>query len=212
MLFNYNIIRSNRKSVTVSVSPDNVITVRCPNSMNDSAVEAFIEVKSEWLFKVLAENNVKRADNESILNFNEILVGGRRLPLYFSEINAVYDNAVYVKNKQSIKKTMIKFLADGLIDFANQIAEQTKLHVTYFTIRPYKSRWGCCDKNGVITLNSTLLMLPLYLQRYVIIHELCHTIHFNHSQKFWSLVKKFEPNYKLCRKNLNNFNYLTKLY
>lgn len=212
MMFDYNVIRSKRKTITVSVSPDNIITVRCPYSMNDSAVDIFINSKSEWLFKVIAENNIKRSDSEAILNYKEIFLSGQRVPLIFSERNAIYNDAVYVKNISSIKKAFIKFLSAELFDFARQISAQINLRAADFSIRSYKSRWGCCDVKGVITFNWILMMLPLYLQRYVIIHELCHTVYFNHSQKFWNLVSKYEPNYKLCRKNLKSFNYLTKLY
>lgn len=212
MTFDYNIIRSKRKSVSVSVSSDNIITVRCPYSMSDRAVDEFIDSKSEWLFKIIAENNIKRADSESILGYKEVFVGGNRLPLIISEKNKIESDAVYVKNIASIKSTLNKYLSGGLIKFAKQIAKQVGLRAADFSVKAYKSRWGCCDAKGAITLNCLLIMLPLYLQRYVIIHELCHTVHFNHSQKFWKLVEKFEPNYKLCRKNLKSFNYLTKLY
>lgn len=212
MTFDYKIIRSARKTMSVSVSRDNVITVRCPYSMTDYAVDQFINTKSEWLLKVLAENNLKRADNESILNYREVYVGGRRFPLIFSERNKIDCDAVFVKNVPSIKKTFTKYLSDDLISFAKDIAKQVKMRAKDFSVRSYKSRWGCCDKYGAITLNCLVVMLPLYLQRYVIIHELCHTVHFNHSAKFWNLVAKLEPNYKLCRKNLKSFNYLTKLY
>lgn len=212
MTLNYNIIRSKRKTLTVSVSPDNIITVRCPYSMSNLAVDEFINSKSEWLFKVIAENNIKLADIESILNYKEIYVGGRKFPLIFSQKNRIESDAVYVKNISDIKKTLSKFFSAELINFANQISEQVKLSAADFSVRSYKSRWGCCDTKGAITFNCLLIMLPIYLQRYVIIHELCHTKHFNHSQKFWNLVAKFEPNYKLCRKNLKSFNYLTKLY
>ena len=212
MTFNYTIIRSKRKTVTVSVSSDNVITVRCPNSMRDGDVKAFIETKSEWLNKVLRENTARRAGNEDIINYRELLICGQKVPLIFGKKNKIEQGVVYVKNIQSIKKTLNKHFSAELISFAEQISAQVKLHATEFSVRAYKSRWGCCDRKGEITLNCLLVMLPQYLQRYVIIHELCHTVHFNHSQKFWNLVAKFEPNYKLCRKNLKNFNYLTKIY
>lgn len=212
MTFDYAVIRSNRKTITVSVSSDNIITVRCPYSMNDSAVEQFIDSKSQWLLKVLAENNVKRADSANILNYNEILIGGQKYPLIFSDRNKIEGGVVFVKNVSSIKKILTKYLSAELINFAEDISKQVKLRAADFSVRSYKSRWGCCDKKGAITLNCLVIMLPLYLQRYVIIHELCHIVHFNHSQKFWNLVAKFVPDYKLCKKNLKNFNYLTKLY
>ena len=212
MKFDYSIVRSKRKTLTISVSTDNVITVRCPNSMKDSEVEAFITSKSKWLYKVLAENNAKRADNEGILNYSKILIGGQKYPLIFCERNKIENGTVYTKSIPSIKKTLIKYFSAELLNFAKYISSQVNLFASDFSVRSYKSRWGCCDRKGAITLNCLIIMLPQYLQRYVIIHELCHTVHFNHSQKFWNLVAKFEPNYKLCRKNLKNFNYLTKLY
>ena len=212
MGFDYTVIRSNRKTITVSVSADNIITVRCPYSMSDFAVEEFINSKSEWLFKVLAENNLKQADNASILSYKEVYIGGCKYPLFFFERNKIENDLVFVKNVTSIKKTLSKYFSADLINFAKDISKEVKLRATDFSVRSYKSRWGCCDRKGAITFNCLLIMLPLYLQRYVIIHELCHTVHFNHSQKFWKLVAKLEPNYKFCRKNLKNFNYLTKLY
>ena len=212
MTFNYKIIRSKRKTLSIVVSVDNVITVRCPNSMSDSEVKAFIEGKSQWIYKVLAENKAKNSVNEGILSYKEVYVAGHKIPLVFCERNKIEGSIIYVKNVPSIKKTLTKYFADELLNFAKQISLQIKLYSTDFSMRSYKSRWGCCDRKGAITFNCLLIMLPQYLQRYVIIHELCHTVYFDHSKKFWSLVAKFEPNYKLCRKNLKNFNYLTKLY
>ena len=212
MTLDYSIIRSKRRTVSVSVSTDNIITVRCPNSMSDVEIRSFIDSKSKWIYKVLAENNVKRADNESILSYKEVYIGGQKFPLIICDKNKIENGAVFVRNVSSIKKTLNKFLSADLISFANAVASLTNLRAIGFSVRSYKSRWGCCDRRGEITLNCLVTMLPRYLQRYVIIHELCHTVHFNHSQKFWNLVAKFEPNYKLCRKNLKNFNYLTKIY
>lgn len=212
MSFDYKIVRSKRKTVSVSVSPKNEITVRCPLKISDSAINDFIESKSDWLYRVIAENNVKNDFNGKILNFEEIYVCGNKVPLIFADFNRIEYDAVFVKDRASIKKTYIKFLSTGLINSAEQIAKEINLKCSGFSVRAYKSRWGCCDKSKNITLNYLLAMLPYYLQRYVIIHELCHTVYFNHSSNFWKLVAKLEPNYKLCRKNLQGFNFLTKLY
>ena len=61
MNFDYKVIRSKRKTVSVSVSSDNAITVKCPFGLSDSAVDDFIDSKSEWLYRVIAENNVKNS-------------------------------------------------------------------------------------------------------------------------------------------------------
>lgn len=66
-----------------------------------------------------------------------------------------------------------------------------------------KTRWGSCTSQGSINLNVALMQLPLELIDYVIIHELCHTRHMNHSQQFWNLVASYCPEYKECRKELH---------
>ena len=212
MSFDYKTVKSKRKTISVSVSLKNEITVKCPFGMSDKLIRDFIDSKSDWLYKVMAENNVKNELNDSIIKFEEIYVCGQKIPLIFADFNSIEIDGVYVKDKTSIKKTYIKYLAKGLINYAEQISDEIKLKGGGFSVRSYKSRWGCCDKKGNITLNYMLTMLPYYLQRYVIIHELCHTVYFNHSKNFWKLVAKIEPNYKLCRKNLQSFNFLTKLY
>jgi len=63
-------------------------------------------------------------------------------------------------------------------------------------IRLQHSRWGSCSSRRSITLNSKLLFLPDHLIRYIMLHELCHTVHMNHSRAFWSLVHQHDPLYR----------------
>jgi predicted metal-dependent hydrolase len=63
------------------------------------------------------------------------------------------------------------------------------------SFRRQKSRWGSCSSRGTVSLNVKLLFLPLPLVRYIMIHELCHTVHMNHSRKFWELVSRYDPDY-----------------
>ena len=96
---------------------------------------------------------------------------------------------------------------EKLQDFFEIIIElyEEKIPFPTLKIRKMSSRWGVCNrKNNSVTLNSQLMMYDVEIIKYVIIHELCHFIHFNHSKSFWDSVEKYCPNYKLLRKTLKN--------
>lgn len=112
---------------------------------------------------------------------------------------------IYVKNADMLKKWYqkeIKNIFEERYDYNyarfNENVSQPKLK-----IRKMKSRWGVYNKNNhSVTLNSHLIEYSLDKIDYVIIHELSHIIHFDHSKYFWNLVLKYCPNYKVIRKEL----------
>jgi predicted metal-dependent hydrolase len=70
-------------------------------------------------------------------------------------------------------------------------------------VRLQKSRWGSCSAAGTLSLNGALMLRPPAEVRYVLIHELCHLRHMNHSKRFWRLVERFEPDYRCLDRTLN---------
>lgn len=72
------------------------------------------------------------------------------------------------------------------------------------TIRLQRSRWGSCSLNKNINLNARLLLLPHEITHYVMVHELVHTVHFDHSPQFWSAVCQIVPNQQQLRENLKS--------
>ena len=70
------------------------------------------------------------------------------------------------------------------------LSRETGLAYRRVVIRRQRSRWGSCSAQGAISLNAALLFLPAHLTRYVLVHELCHTVHLNHSSRYWSLVAR----------------------
>ncbi len=210
--FNYTVIKSRRRSLSVAVSAENKITVRCPLNFPDYKIEYFLNTKKDWLDKVIKKNAEKLSANDGLINHREIYVGGNKFPLVFSNKNAVTIQGVYVKNLKAIKKIFISAFGDGFLDIVEDLSQQLGLRANGFFIKSYKSRWGCCDKSGNLYFNWMLFMLSPEIQRYVIIHELAHLVYFNHSEKFWRLVEKYEPDYKAIRKHLKTFDFLTRLY
>jgi hypothetical protein len=84
------------------------------------------------------------------------------------------------------------------------LSRQTGLGFSRVTIRRQRSRWGSCSAQAAISLNATLLFLPDHLARYVLIHELCHTVHLNHSARYWALVEKHEPQYRMAEREMRH--------
>ena len=212
MEYDFKIIRSRRKSVSLSVSPENEITVRCPQKFSESRINAFIANKRGWLENILAKNQIKLSENKSIVGYEEIYVFGKKVPLIICGKNEITETALYVKNIKQIKKLFISRFWEEFKTNAGKISESTGLNAKSFSVRAYKRRWGCCDLKGNVTFNYLLFMLPHRLQNYVIIHELCHTVRFNHTPEFWRLVERFEPDYKKIRTELKGYDYITKLY
>jgi predicted metal-dependent hydrolase len=83
-----------------------------------------------------------------------------------------------------------------------QISEECQLSYTRAGVRAQKTRWGSCSARGRINLNRHLLFLPPHLVRYIMIHELCHTVHLNHSRRYWTLVGRFAPDFETCESEL----------
>lgn len=105
-----------------------------------------------------------------------------------------------------VKAQLIKWIKQKatlyLITRLREISQVLGLPFSDVTIRSQKSRWGSCSSQKAITLNYKLIFLPPALVDHVIIHELCHTQHLNHSLRFWRLVAKHDANWRTHRQAL----------
>jgi predicted metal-dependent hydrolase len=82
-------------------------------------------------------------------------------------------------------------------------AEVMALAPNRVQIRTQRTRWGSCSAKGIICLNAGLLFLEPAVVRYVLVHELCHLRHLNHSRRYWDLVERYEPRYRALDRRLN---------
>lgn len=91
-----------------------------------------------------------------------------------------------------------------LLPWLDQVSLDCGLPFARATIRSQKTRWGSCSARGHISLNWQMIFLPAPLVRYLCVHELCHTVHLNHSRRYWALVRRHEPGYAEHEKALRS--------
>jgi len=110
---------------------------------------------------------------------------------------------------KQVKKQLEYFLkqqAESLIfERLSCISKQISLAPVTTNIRQYRARWGSCNNRGELSFNYLLIMTPHFVIDYVIVHELCHLEYLDHSKKFWQLVEKHSPNYKLAKTWLHSY-------
>ena len=105
--------------------------------------------------------------------------------------------------KALLKRWLMHKANQHLFSWLRKVSDRANLPYKTATIRSQKTLWGSCSGDRNISLNYKLLFLESNVVEYVLLHELCHTVQMNHSDRFWQLVSKFEPNYKALDKSLN---------
>ena len=177
---NVKIIRSNRKTLAIQINPDLSVTVRAPMYAPQSDIERILREKESWIQKhieKIREQEAKRKKTQG--EKGEYGESVERDYLTNEEIKKLADKAL-----QHIPKRVSYY--------AKQIG------VTYgrITIRNQKTRWGSCSSKGNLNFNCLLMLTPLEVIDYVVVHELCHRKEMNHSKAFWAEVEKVLPDYK----------------
>ena len=213
MDFDYSVNYTLKSRISVSISSANRITVNCPLGCPVSVIEEFLERKSSWINGVLKKNAVKLSENEDVLSFEKIYVEGKKVPLIMNGGKyGIFDDGVYIGDFVKIEYLYKDKFTQPFLEKVQKIADRCKIKYGYAKIDDYVSIWGCCNARGYICFNYKVFMLSPKLQEYVIIHELCHFKHMDHSKEFWALVEKFMPDYREAKKQLKKFDFITRLY
>lgn len=226
----YQIVRSaRRKTVGLQVKAGKVV-VRAPSFVDDTYIQQLVTDKLDWLNEKIQQQVTRINEQEPSLPFGDgslIWVAGVRktlsviytgktpvkstdthviisLPKRFSsDITQQVDKPTDKKNAAIVKALEEWFKAvahEYLPKRIERLSQETQLQHKSFKIKKYKARWGSCNNRKELSFNYFLMMLPAWVIDYVIIHELCHLKHLNHSREFWQLVNHFSPSYLQAKK------------
>lgn len=197
-LINVIITRKKIKNIYFRIKEDLCIYVSCNKLCSDSYIEKLLLKNKSDLLKMYNNMKSKVSDNDKIYYLGEELkfIESRKLKI---EDDIAYGPSID-KINEYLEKNSLNFFESRLNRLMVQFNDLPKFRLR---IRRMKTRWGVCNQSSMaITLNTELIHKDVTLIDYVIIHELCHFKHMNHSNKFWQEVEKYYPYYKLARKRL----------
>jgi len=218
-MLDYQLIRSTRRR-TISLQVRNgQIIVRAPSFLSQQQIDLVITKKSAWLKSKLNDPmQIETADEAKFVAGSFLWVNGikKTILIHFEKKPSVknFNDKILVILPQrieakcndqayssfQIKKQLAKWLKEQACHYITTklplLVSHTGLSPISFKVRLYKARWGSCNNKRELSFNYLLMMAPLWVVDYVIIHELCHLKHLNHSNKFWHLVSQHCPNYK----------------
>lgn len=209
MSFEYNgdiyevvIEKKNNKNTYIRVKEDLKIYVTTSKLTPKFMIEKLINDNKKTIIKMIEK---QRKENKEI---NENYYLGEKIDVMIINIIKkpyLEDGTLYVKNKDDIEKWYKMQTEMVFRKHLDEVYNKFTKKVPYpnLVIRKMKTRWGVCNKKlEKVTLNYNLIYKDTKYLDYVIVHELSHFIHFDHSKAFWQLVEENEPNYKKIRKEM----------
>ncbi len=169
--FEIEIIRSNRRTLSIKVVDDGRILVRAPLRMSERQIMRYVYEKQDWIEHTMQKLAEERFRMESIPKFTE------------SEMRK------YILQAKEVIPQRVEYYA-----------RQMGVSYARISIRSQRTRWGSCSGKGNLNFNCLLVLTPPEVLDYVVVHELCHLREMNHSVRFWQQVESVLPDYKVRRK------------
>ena len=193
------IIKKNNRNTYVRVKNGKIV-VSTNYLTSKSSILKLINDNKDNIIKMIYNDSKKIDREEKFYYFGkeyDVIYGFQEIEFSDDKIYASDEN----KLKKYIDKEIARIYSERMEYYYNKFEE--RIPVPNLKIRKMTSRWGVCNiKNHNITLNYQLSKYDICCLDYVIVHELSHFIHPNHSRDFWNLVGKYYPDYKKCRKML----------
>ncbi len=223
LFFDYQIRRSQRARKTRIVVTDKKIEVVAPFKVSEQLIHDFVYSQQDWIHATLKKiqhrvENAKSMAPSSYHNGADIPFKGRQIQMNIKQVDSqkvsieLRQNSGFIIHlpKQSntdynelIRSTLTDWMKkqahQDASHYVHKHADKYQLFPRSINIKTQKSRWGSCGIHNDIYLNWLLILAPPEVMEYVVVHELCHIRHRNHSSDFWQLVGNHMVNYQQHR-------------
>ena len=220
MITPHEIIRSKRKTLSISIDPFGRLIVRAPMRYEQKRIDEFLQEKEAWILRKQAERQGAgiQLPPENLDGYEFLILGNRYKIICIDEDKIGCDSVqrlLYLPKKNTRKRLVECLKKNALRIFTKvtlQKAAQMGVSVQAVKINSARGSWGLCTADNVIKYSYRLLFAPKDVVEYVITHELAHVIHKNHSARFWSEVGKYIPDYKAKRAWLKKYSAVMEIF
>jgi predicted metal-dependent hydrolase len=204
------------RRLTVRVYPGGRVEVTVPAGTRPAAVERFVARHRAWIDARVAELRTHVAPSQQPLPGQVYLQAldeawqvayVRRIRTGWrvatpGRVDVYGDPAAASSARRALRGWLLAQAQRTLFPWLLQLAAERGFRFERLQLRRQRTRWGSCSRAGTISLNVCLLFQPRPVVRYLMLHELCHTRHMNHSTRFWRLVAEQEPDWKALDREL----------
>ncbi len=215
MKHQYTLKRSNRKTMSLTVKPDCTVVVSAPIKTSPKAIDEFVASHSNWIDKHIEKFKAYSKQNETLcVDYGgEIYFFGEKVIIKPANVRKpiYYENAILIPtglNSEQIKDRIVVFCRETLRSYIEErlpeLSQKIGVSPAKLTISSAKTNWGSCTADRV-HFSRHLIVADKQVIDYVIIHELTHIIHHNHSNAFWNEVARHCPQYKQLRAKLKEY-------
>lgn len=197
--------RSLRRSISLEVIGKYLIEARAPLFIDIETIKDFILKKEKWL----------SSSNRRLLKFTGIIPDKLSNPIYILENPFIIGVDIPITSPINYKIEVEKWLKKyGKELIQNEViikAREIGVEYNRIFIKSQKTRWGSCSGKRNLNFNWRIILTTRGCLKYLVVHELCHLLEMNHSGKFWTLVKRFDPDYLKHRRSLREYSPLLRL-
>lgn len=215
-VISFDIIYSNRKSIGIHLDENGNVTVRAPRRIKYNTIEEIVLEKANWINKKKKELKIKKNNIKSkkFVDGELFLYMGKEFPLkvivntQIKEIEVMFKGDFitvrtpvvdYYKLRNAMELWYRNISKDIILKSVKHYESKFSKEVNRIVIKEQKSRWGSCSSKNNLNFNWRLSMAPPEVIEYIVVHEMCHLEHMNHSKEFWTLVEYFISDYKKYR-------------
>lgn len=206
----YVVRRSARaKHMRITISPHNGVVITLPARLRQYVnPEKLLREKQDWVLRHVEKAPlpapISPIEDGSIIHYLgrertlRLQSGGRKpeIRLVGNEMKVTLPNNFDGDLKETIKAWIKQRAGEIIAVEAAEAAARMEVQYNRLTVRDQKTKWGSCSKDGNLSFNWRLILFPPEVLRYIVIHELCHLKHFNHSPNFWREVERHDSRFR----------------